>query len=93
MADRSCHRTEAEVRSYLSSNYITGISSSDLDQLLKLYPADITQGSPFGTGILNAVTPEFKRLTAIQGDLVFQAPRRFFLQNVADKQSAWSFSE
>ncbi|KAM5540835.1 hypothetical protein V8D89_005479 [Ganoderma adspersum] len=83
--------TEAEVRSYLSSNYITGISSSDLDQLLKLYPADITQGSPFGTGILNAVTPEFKRLAAIQGDLVFQAPRRFFLQNVADKQPAWSF--
>ena len=93
MTDGNCFRTEAEVRSYISSDYISGISSSDLDQLLDLYPSDITQGSPFDTGILNAVTPEFKRLAAIQGDLVFQAPRRLFLQNTVDKQPVWSYSE
>ena len=76
----------------MQNNYIQGISKTELDRLLALYPADITQGSPFDTGILNAITPEFKRLASMQGDLVFQAPRRFFLQNRADKQPAWAFS-
>ncbi|KAI0718159.1 carotenoid ester lipase precursor [Cerioporus squamosus] len=83
--------TEAGLRDYIVSNYIPDISQSDLDQLLKVYPADITQGSPFNTSIANALTPEFKRLAAMQGDLVFQAPRRFFLQNRSSKQSTWSF--
>ncbi|RPD56081.1 carotenoid ester lipase precursor [Lentinus tigrinus ALCF2SS1-7] len=83
--------TEAGLRDYIVDNYIPELSESDLDQLLKVYPADITQGSPFGTSILNALTPEFKRLAAMQGDLVFQAPRRFFLQNRSSKQSTWSF--
>lgn len=87
------YRTEAGVRDYIVSNYIPEISETDLDQLLKAYPADITQGSPFNTSVLNALTPEFKRLAAMQGDLVFQAPRRFFLQNRSSKQSTWSFCE
>ena len=85
--------TEAGLRDYITNNYIPEISQSDLAQLLKLYPADITQGSPFNTSILNALTPVFKRLAAMQGDLVFQAPRRFFLQNRSSKQSTWSFCE
>ncbi|KAI0629975.1 carotenoid ester lipase precursor [Trametes polyzona] len=83
--------TEAHLRSYITSNYLPQASKSDLDQLLKLYPADLTQGSPFGTGILNALTPQFKRLAAMQGDLVFQAPRRFLLENRSAKQPTWSF--
>lgn len=57
----------------------------------KLYTSDITKGSPFDTGYMNALTPQFKRMAAIQGDLVFQAPRRFFLQHRAGKQPTWSF--
>ncbi|KAK1498070.1 carotenoid ester lipase, partial [Colletotrichum cuscutae] len=40
-------------------------SDANIAGLMKLYPADITKGSPFGTGILNAVTPKFKRLAAV----------------------------
>ncbi|EIN12169.1 carotenoid ester lipase precursor [Punctularia strigosozonata HHB-11173 SS5] len=83
--------TEQEVRDYVVQNYVPEISDSDLDTLLTLYPADPTQGSPFDTGILNALTPQFKRLAAMQGDLVFQAPRRFFLQQRSAKQKIWSF--
>ncbi|KAF8964271.1 Alpha/Beta hydrolase protein [Flammula alnicola] len=42
------------------------------NQLATLYPSDITQGSPFDTGILNALTPQFKRIAAFQGDGFFQ---------------------
>ncbi|KAI0326234.1 carotenoid ester lipase precursor [Cubamyces sp. BRFM 1775] len=83
--------TESGLRAYIVDNYMPALTTEDLDDLMTLYPADITQGSPFDTGILNALTPEFKRLAAMQGDLVFQAPRRFFLQNRSGKQSTWSF--
>jgi hypothetical protein len=32
----------------------------------KMYPNDILAGSPFDTGILDAITPQFKRLAAFQ---------------------------
>lgn len=83
--------TDAEVKDYISSIYLSTASSADVDHLLDLYTDDITKGSPYSTGILNAITPQFKRLAALQGDVVFQAPRRFFLKNRADKQNAWSF--
>ena len=62
-----------------------------MDELLTLYPQDVTQGSPYDTGTQNALTPEFKRIASILGDFVFQAPRRFFLNNVSGKQNTWSF--
>jgi acetylcholinesterase len=66
-------------------------TDAQIDELLKLYPQDVTQGSPYDTGAQNALTPEFKRIASILGDLEFQAPRRFFLQTVSDKQKTWSF--
>ncbi|PSR79565.1 hypothetical protein PHLCEN_2v6976 [Hermanssonia centrifuga] len=83
--------TEEQLRDYITSTYLPAASSSDLDKLLTLYPADITQGSPYDTGILNALSPQFKRLASLQGDLVFQGARRFFLQQQSDKQNTWSF--
>ncbi|KAI0694775.1 carotenoid ester lipase precursor [Earliella scabrosa] len=86
--------TDKEFREYMVSNYVPDLHPDDprLERLFgTLYPADITKGSPFNTGVFNAITPQYKRFAAIQGDLVFQAPRRFFLQHRADKQPTWSF--
>ena len=41
--------------------------------------------------MLNALTPQFKRLAALQGDSALQAPRRWLLQNTADNQDVWVF--
>jgi hypothetical protein len=54
-------------------------------------PPECLSGSPYDTGTKNALTPESKRIASIMGDLVFQAPRRFFVQTVSDKQNTWSF--
>ena len=62
-----------------------------MDELLTLYPQNVTQGSPYDTGTQNALTPQFKRIASFLGDYVFQGPRRFFLQTVSDKQNVWSF--
>ena len=63
-----------------------------MDELLTLYPQNVTQGSPYDTGTQNALTPEFKRIASLLGDITFQAPRRFFLQNLSDRQNTWSYS-
>ncbi|TFK48803.1 carotenoid ester lipase precursor [Heliocybe sulcata] len=83
--------TESEVYTYVRQTYLPAATSSEIDELLSIYPADITSGSPFDTGILNALTPQFKRLAAMQGDLVFNAPRRFFLEHRSGSQKTWSF--
>nr|VWO95946.1 Carboxylic ester hydrolase (EC [Ganoderma boninense] len=83
--------TESELHSYIKQIYMPAASDSDIDSVLQAYPADPSQGSPFGTGIFNALTPQFKRLAAFQGDLIFQAPRRFFLNATAAAQPTWSF--
>jgi hypothetical protein len=55
------------------------------------YPSDLPAGSPFNTGYFNALSPQFKRLAATQGDIVFAAPRRFFLSKTSNSMKAWSY--
>ncbi|KAK0487104.1 carotenoid ester lipase precursor [Armillaria novae-zelandiae] len=83
--------TSAEVATYLKTVIFTNISDQDVNTILELYPANPLDGSPYGTGILNVLTPQFKRIASFQGDAVFQAPRRFFLQNLSGKQNIWAF--
>jgi hypothetical protein len=52
---------------------------------------DPSQGSPYGTGEANQVSPQWKRLASIQGDLVFQATRRCLLKELSARQNAWSY--
>lgn len=78
-----------EFLAYMNSNY--KIPTDNLTALGQAYPDDITQGSPFNTGTANALTPEFKRLASIQGDLTFQAPRRFFLKTASQTQKTFAF--
>ncbi|KAJ7599915.1 carotenoid ester lipase precursor [Mycena floridula] len=84
--------TEKELRTYINTTlFPPGFPDSDLNQLLTLYPADITQGSPYNTSILNTLTPQFKRIASLQGDAVFQGPRRVFMQTLASRQNVWGF--
>lgn len=87
------HSTDAQLETYISTYWLPGASSDTINTLLTYYPSDITQGSPYDTGILNALTPQSKRIASFQGDVVFQAPRRFFLNARSGKQPTWSFCE
>jgi acetylcholinesterase len=85
------NRTDAELKAYVMEHFFMGASSAEIDQILALYPSDPTAGSPFDTGDANAITPEFKRQSAFIGDVIFQAPRRFFLQQRSHKQPTFAF--
>lgn len=68
-----------------------GINEDQLNQLALAYPDDVEQGSPFDTGVLNALSPQYKRISAFQGDIIFHAPRRWFLQHTSGKQAIWVY--
>ena len=72
---------------------------AQLARLLELYPSDPAAGSPFGTGDDNQFTPQFKRMAALQGDILFVAPRRLLTRTRAGAgagaggQAVYSFCE
>nr|P20261.3 RecName: Full=Lipase 1; Flags: Precursor [Diutina rugosa]1LPM_A Chain A, Lipase [Diutina rugosa]1LPN_A Chain A, Lipase [Diutina rugosa]1LPO_A Chain A, Lipase [Diutina rugosa]1LPP_A Chain A, Lipase [Diutina rugosa]1LPS_A Chain A, Lipase [Diutina rugosa]AAC02093.1 triacylglycerol hydrolase [synthetic construct]AWK91196.1 lipase [synthetic construct] len=72
--------TDAQAREYFKQSFVHA-SDAEIDTLMTAYPGDITQGSPFDTGILNALTPQFKRISAVLGDLGFTLARRYFLNH------------
>ncbi|CAA7262256.1 unnamed protein product [Cyclocybe aegerita] len=49
------------------------------------------KGSPFNTGTEYAVTPQYKRLAALQGDLLFHSPRRSFSRVAAFRQPVYGY--
>ncbi|KAH9030333.1 carotenoid ester lipase precursor [Lactarius pseudohatsudake] len=83
--------TSADLKAYMKLYMMPTAPDSQIDLLLKYYPDDQRAGCPFDTGIKNALSPQFKRTAALQGDFVFHGPRRHFLQNLAGKQRSWGF--
>ncbi|KAJ7629013.1 Alpha/Beta hydrolase protein [Roridomyces roridus] len=82
--------TEADFQKYLKDVCFKKADNSTIAQLAALYPADIPSGSPFNTSYNNALTPQFKRIAALVGDTLFQAPRRFFQNALSGKQIQWT---
>ncbi|KAJ7700755.1 Alpha/Beta hydrolase protein, partial [Mycena rosella] len=78
--------TNVEFMGYIQSNYLPKTSPAQIAQISTLYPEDPAQGLSFGTGSANAITPEFKRLAAFQGDFLFVGPRQFFLEHASARQ-------
>ncbi|KAL0947936.1 hypothetical protein HGRIS_010567 [Hohenbuehelia grisea] len=77
--------------SWVQNDFIPGLSDADMQSLALQYPSAPDQGSPYGTGISYDLTSQYKRIASLQGDAVFQAPRRFFLQQRSGQQPSWSF--
>ncbi len=84
--------TEDEFRGYIKHYFYPDVPAKAVEPIFTLYPNDPAQGSPFGTGDEYQLTPFYKRMAAFQGDYVFQAPRRFFLDRRSHIQPTWAYS-
>ncbi|KAH8164195.1 hypothetical protein CIB48_g4066 [Xylaria polymorpha] len=73
--------TEAQLVDYLNNVFFQKASRDAVVELVGTYSSDLSAGSPFRTGIFNSPYPQFKRLAAILGDLVFTLTRRLFLES------------
>lgn len=86
--------TKAQLSTYLQKYFFNSASTAQLDELIGTYPETIFDGSPFRSGLLNNIYPQFKRLAAILGDLTFTLTRRSFLSTankVAPTVPSWSY--
>ncbi|EGX87767.1 lipase 3 precursor [Cordyceps militaris CM01] len=72
-------KTDDDLVDYFSTLYFQNATKDQLRSLVDMYPSDF-DGSPFRTGSLNVLYPNFKRIAAMIGDLVFTLPRRQFLE-------------
>lgn len=69
--------TEQEVKDYFKTIWWPNFPDEELKELLRLYPQDPRQGSPFDTGYGNTlIGPQYKRIAAIVGDYSFESQRR-----------------
>lgn len=91
--------TDDDLATYLTTFFDSDASQSAADKakvemLLAKYPNEPLKGqpagSPFNTGALNNVYPQFKRLAAFLGDVPFTIARRVYLEHVASEMPAWS---
>jgi carboxylesterase type B len=86
--------TTAELEDYFSTLYFHHATKEEIHDFIALYPEDPSAGSPFRTGSLNAVYPQYKRIAAIIGDLTFTLTRRVWLSvasSVKPSVPSWSY--
>lgn len=87
--------TDAELNDYLISYFPTNPNAAaDVRTLLNEYPDQPLgqpDGSPFRTGILYNLYPQYKRLAAVLGDLTFTLTRRAYLKAITEQVPAWSY--
>jgi acetylcholinesterase len=86
--------TTAELVNYLSTIFFHDATVAQIEALVATYSEDPSAGSPFNTGALNEIYPQFKRIAALLGDLVFTLTRRIFLSIASEVHSdvpSWSY--
>ncbi|OCH92514.1 carotenoid ester lipase precursor [Obba rivulosa] len=83
--------TDNGTATWIMDEGLPGVSMEQVEQIFALYPSDPAAGSPFDTGDLYAITPQYKRLAAIIGDIEYHSQRRFFLNHTSGQQNAWSY--
>ncbi|KZP13932.1 carotenoid ester lipase precursor [Athelia psychrophila] len=83
--------TTAQLKQYIQASWFPQASAASVNGILALYPDNPALGSPFNTGANNSLAAQYKRIAAFQGDAVFQAPRRYFLNARSGKQKTWSY--
>ncbi|KAK6582972.1 hypothetical protein PZA11_004048 [Diplocarpon coronariae] len=86
--------TTADLVGYLKDVFFLDATQAQIETLVATYPDDPSAGSPFRTGRLNNIYPQYKRLAAILGDLTFTLTRRVLLKIASDVHPTvptWSY--
>ncbi|KAJ4305938.1 hypothetical protein N0V90_001471 [Kalmusia sp. IMI 367209] len=86
--------TTQDVNTYLSTVYFPTADKEAIQGLVATYQNTLEDGSPFRTLLLNNWYPQFKRISAIIGDITFTITRRIFLEttsSVFPDVPSWSY--
>ncbi|KAF5851837.1 hypothetical protein GGP41_000551 [Bipolaris sorokiniana] len=86
--------TTSQLTNYLSTQFFNSATRQQVEDLVSSYQTTTEDGAPFRTGLLNNFTPQFKRISAIIGDLTFILTRRLFSEvhtQVNPGVPSWSY--
>lgn len=85
--------TDANFVSFFKLLFFQTLTDAEIRAFTDLYSGDPREGSPFDTGLLNAIGPQYKRLAAAVGDYTFQAGRRDLLEQTykQGKRRSWTY--
>jgi len=83
--------TDEDFRTWIRTYWFPDATAAELEPLWTAYPPNPADGSPFDTGDANQLYPQFKRVSAFQGDALFQAPRRYLTQNLPRQFKTWVY--
>ncbi|CAH0004402.1 unnamed protein product [Clonostachys byssicola] len=75
---------------YLQQHYYSEATADELESFIDTYGQgidQITDNSPYGTGLLNEIFPGFKRRASIIGDIFFTLTRRLLFTRVQEARS------
>jgi hypothetical protein len=72
--------TTQDFEDYFNTVYWPKATQEQMARLSELYPQDPAAGSPYDTGLLNAISPQYKRISSLNGDYSFHSQRRQLLQ-------------
>lgn len=75
------------------NQYFYLASDQDKNTVSTLYPNLPSQGCPYRTGLLNILTPQYKRFSSLMNDLMFNAGRRKLLASTPNVMKWTFFSE
>ena len=75
--------TTADLVNYLKTFFFYDATVEQVQGLVDTYSTNPADGSPYNTGQLNQIYPQYKRLASLLGDLVFTLTRRLFLNNTS----------
>ena len=90
--DCSLIRTDADFEEYIRKVWAPDASDEELEPLWTYYTSVPSKGSPFGRLNLDSPYPQFNRLSAFQGDIAFQGPRRAFTKALSSRgQKTWVY--
>ena len=86
--------TTNDVTEYLNTIFFPTAPAATISKLVDTYQTITEDGSPFRTLLLNNWYPQFKRISAIIGDLTFTITRRLFLESATKANpdvKSWSY--
>jgi carboxylesterase type B len=71
--------TTADLVNYLKTIFFYDATVQQVQGLVDTYSTKPADGSPYNTGLLNEIYPQYKRVASLLGDIVFILTRRIFL--------------
>lgn len=85
--------TDADFQKFWKDVWFKNATDSEVKAFTDSYSEDPRDGSPFDTGLLNQLGPQYKRLSAAIGDYVFHMGRRDLLEQtyVQGKRNGWTY--